>query len=310
MAIRIEKPSYWRRRELKEQEALLDAAIERTEADLIKRYYNIQESLVKEIENVFLKIQSETPGDGSALVSHLYQADRYTDLYNKISEELAELTRYTGRKLQQNLEGIYIERFEQVEEMAHTAKASGLLAGFQNYTREELRRRAAQAVAVSWVGDGKNFSERLWASTGALQERLNSTLIEFLTTGNSKNVRRLTDTLAAERMEARTAEFMQKHPELQGRDLAAALREEFTKAYHEAERVTRTELCHAQTMATMDSYKAVGVKYYRVIATEDERTCDVCKDSTEPVPIDLARTGDNIPPFHPNCRCCIVAELD
>jgi SPP1 gp7 family putative phage head morphogenesis protein len=49
-----------------------------------------------------------------------------------------------------------------------------------------------------------------------------------------------------------------------------------------------------------------GYRYYRVIAENDERLCSVCRENDGNIYlIAQAKTGENIPPFHPNCRCTV-----
>lgn len=79
-----------------------------------------------------------------------------------------------------------------------------------------------------------------------------------------------------------------------------ALANDFKVAYHEADRLIRTEASHIYNQAAKDSYKAAGVEKVEIITEPD--CCEDCAAYG-----DKEYTIDTIPllPIHPNCRCCI-----
>ncbi len=77
-----------------------------------------------------------------------------------------------------------------------------------------------------------------------------------------------------------------------------------------AERVVRTSVNHISNQAKLSLYKQNSeiVEGYRIIATLDTRTSTICKglDQTVVMPDDEYKP---YPPFHPNCRTVVIAEI-
>ena len=73
--------------------------------------------------------------------------------------------------------------------------------------------------------------------------------------------------------------------------------------------LTLAEEGRLRKSADIDSIRRSGYAYYRIIAENDSRLCDVCSamDGTVHLVSD-ARAGDNLPPFHANCRCTVQAH--
>ena len=65
-----------------------------------------------------------------------------------------------------------------------------------------------------------------------------------------------------------------------------------------AKRLSRTEICHIQTKANIDSFEAVGCTKYEFCAYLDRRTTEMCKSLDGSVfDIKEAMAGVNIPPL-------------
>lgn len=78
-----------------------------------------------------------------------------------------------------------------------------------------------------------------------------------------------------------------------------------------AKRLARTEICHIQTKANIDSYKVVGCTKYEYCAYLDSRTSDICRSLDGKVfDIKDYSPGVNAPPMHSNCRSCILPVID
>lgn len=76
------------------------------------------------------------------------------------------------------------------------------------------------------------------------------------------------------------------------------------------EMISRTEILRASNTAAHAIYEQNKdvLEGYRIIVTHDERTCPICapKDNE----FHTFKEGEEeMPPFHPNCRCSIVPEL-
>jgi SPP1 gp7 family putative phage head morphogenesis protein len=76
-------------------------------------------------------------------------------------------------------------------------------------------------------------------------------------------------------------------------------------------RVVRTEFNHIANQASLESYKANGIKRYRFLASIDHRTSEICQDHNgREYDVDSAEVGVNFPPMHPNCRSTTVPIID
>ena len=127
---------------------------------------------------------------------------------------------------------------------------------------------------------GKNFSERIWGNTDILAKQLKEKLAVAIATGQSL--------------------------EKTSRDI----RERFGVSKYYADRLIRTESNYFHNMATLDSYKAMGIEEFQFVATLDMRTSEVCQHADGQIfKVKDAIVGVNVPPLHPNCRSTIVPYL-
>ena len=129
---------------------------------------------------------------------------------------------------------------------------------------------------------GRHFSDNVWRNKDNIVAFVNSEVKKGLVTG--QDVRK-------------TAKILQ---------LQEAV------AYHQAERLVRTENCVARTQGTLNGYKNSGtVNAVEILVANDERMCPNCGSRAGTViQLDKAVIGNNIPPFHCNCRCCILPVID
>lgn len=96
------------------------------------------------------------------------------------------------------------------------------------------------------------------------------------------------------------------------RKTAKKLQESMEVQKYQAKRLVVTETASIQLNGTLEGYKQSGVvEKVQVLVAMDKRTCGKCKDHEGAiVELSKAVVGDNIPPFHPNCRCSIVVYFD
>lgn len=140
---------------------------------------------------------------------------------------------------------------------------------------------AKQMINQIWCADGKMWSQRVWNNRDKLAEALNQNLIKCVVSGKNPT-------------------FLQN-----------LLQETFNVSYHRAHTIVTTELAHIQTQAATDRYKDAGCKYYEYYAEDDSNDCDDCSalDGERFLLTDMI-VGENAPPLHPNCRCCILPVVD
>lgn len=71
--------------------------------------------------------------------------------------------------------------------------------------------------------------------------------------------------------------------------------------------IAATEMNDAMSQAAMDSFDDQGIEYKQIILSPG--ACPICEENADadPLPVDeLYPSGDDAPPFHPNCRCAIT----
>lgn len=140
---------------------------------------------------------------------------------------------------------------------------------------DEVVKKAINSV---WCSDGKHFSERIWTNMSLLEERIKDGLVDCVARGASKD------------------------------ELVKQLMKDFNVGYRQADRIARTELSYIQNKSTLDKYEQAGLEKYEVLASQADD--EVCGDlDGKQFYLHEAQVGVNFPPFHPNCKCCILAVL-
>lgn len=96
------------------------------------------------------------------------------------------------------------------------------------------------------------------------------------------------------------------------RKTAKKLQEHMEVTKYEAKRLVVTETATVQINGRLDGYKESNVvKKVQVLVYFDKKTCSKCKGKDgDIVNLEDAIVGDNIPPFHPSCRCDLVVYFD
>ena len=133
-----------------------------------------------------------------------------------------------------------------------------------------------------WCSDGKVFSERLWARKQQLvADLVEKDLPQALIRGESsdKIIDRWAEKLDADRK-------------------AVA-------------RVVQTERAYVNSRAALESYKKLGVKKYKILATLDTRTSNICRSMDLKVfDIKDYKIGVTANPFHCHCRTTTSPYFD
>lgn len=76
-----------------------------------------------------------------------------------------------------------------------------------------------------------------------------------------------------------------------------------------AETIAATEMADAFGEAMLGKISDQGFEWKRLVVSDD--ACEICLENADadPLPIDEDYpSGDDRPPFHPNCRCAVVAS--
>lgn len=170
------------------------------------------------------------------------------------------------------LSGLYSDTYYQA--IYEIQKGSGIGAEFT-----ALNTQAIENVMLKpWADDGLSFGKRIRERYGPeLVSRLSKTLSRSLISGDPQ------------------------------RKLARSLEKDFDLAEGQAERLIQTESAFFIEAATLKSYEETGVDEYKIIATLDYKTSEICRSMDGKVfSRKDAVTGVNYPPFHCRCRTTTV----
>ena len=206
-----------------------------------------------------------------------YQSARsYMSRLEALKTDLKHVVMDLGGKerqgLERTLEKIYSDTYARTRCAADVYK--GFSTGFARLNHDQLN----SAVHQKWLGS--NFSDRIWKDKGSLLDSLNTTFLQGVARG--QNPRKIAEQMA-ERLGAN---------------------------YSACERLVRTEAAHVANMSTMKGYKDSGITSYKILATLDSRTSEICRDYDGKVfELKDMEVGVNAPPFHPNCRTTTIAHF-
>lgn len=81
--------------------------------------------------------------------------------------------------------------------------------------------------------------------------------------------------------------------------------------YNATVRLMRTEYNLLMNDAISDGYKACGINQYKISATLDNKTSEICQAMDgEVFDVSKKEVGINYPPFHPNCRTTTIPYFE
>lgn len=137
---------------------------------------------------------------------------------------------------------------------------------------------AKQIAACDWLGDGLNYSKRIWTNQARLRVMVRDNLARCMA-GNS------------------TSE-----------DFIKELRKAFNVSYNQAATLVRTELAHCRMATQLEKAKSSGYSYYTYHTMKDGKVCSPECEALEGKRFNItdAKAGVNFPCMHPNCRCYVV----
>lgn len=153
-------------------------------------------------------------------------------------------------------------------------KGTGLAYSFAKLTEDDI----TEVLNHRWIGG--NWRDSVWQNTDMLAERVPQVLQDNLMTGRSW--RRSMDAIS---------------------DLS------IKSGNHTSARLLRTETAYMHNKITAKSLEESGTEYYKLIATLDGRTSDICQSMDgERFRLKDKEVGVNYPPFHPHCRTTVVED--
>lgn len=132
-----------------------------------------------------------------------------------------------------------------------------------------------------WSTDMRTFRDRCWTNKTELVSLVHTKLTQAMIRGDSPD--RVTKAIA----------------------------EKFNVSKNKAGRLAMTESAYFSAQAQKDCFNNLDVKKYEVVATLDEKTCDICAPLDGMVfPMADYEPGVTANPFHPWCRCCTAPHFE
>lgn len=133
----------------------------------------------------------------------------------------------------------------------------------------------AKVLSRPWTADNLTFRDRCWTNKQALVNSVNTQLTQMIIRGEAPD------------------------------KAIAAISHQFKVSRGKAGRLVMTEAAAFSSAAQKDSFTELGVERFKVVATFDKDTCDICGAMDGQVfKMSEYQVGLTAPPFHPWCRCC------
>ena len=133
----------------------------------------------------------------------------------------------------------------------------------------------AKVLSRPWTADNLTFRDRCWTNKQALVNSANTQLTQMIIRGEAPD------------------------------KAIAAISHQFKVGRDKAGRLIMTEAAAFSSAAQKDSFTELGVERFKVVATFDKDTCEICGALDGQVfKMSEYQVGLTAPPFHPWCRCC------
>lgn len=203
----------------------------------------------------------------------LYNVTMRLNRLELLSEILKVHAIGTGSKIENELKEHLIQG--SIDEYKRQAGILGL-----NISEKKIIRRAEFIVSQDY--HNAHFSDRVWRDTRALSRRLERNIESVVLQGKNPK------------------EFARKLTDLVSKDIK--------NIQSATERLTFTESGRVRIQTQMDAYREGGYEYLEIMT--EPTACRQCSPHDgKIVKMAEAVEGDNIPLWHPRCRCTTVAHF-
>lgn len=208
--------------------------------------------------------------------STVHRITRLQAIQYQLQQQVEKLEAQKIKGITETLKNIYKEGYYRTA--YEIQKGTGIGQAFSKIDENKIDKVLARA----WAPDGKNFSERVWGTDRTqliyqLQTRFTQGIIRG--EGSQKIIKDMSKALYSSR-----------------------------KA---TERLVLTESAFVASASRKDTYENLGVKQYKVLATLDIKTSEMCREMDGKI-FDLKdyKIGLTANPFHPRCRSTTVPNID
>lgn len=267
-----EKTERWYARLAKNNDISLAEARKLLERNELKEFHwTVEEYIQRGRENAVDQRWMKELENASAKV-HI---TRLQELETHLRNEIEQLTAKRIKGTTDTLGSIYKDSY--YKSIYELQKGTGVGSSFAILDDRQIDK----VLAKPWAPDGSNFSARIWKDRDKLVNELQTILTQDLIRGEP-----------AEKVIADFAERM-------------------NVSKHAAARLIRTEAAYFSGQSRLDAYREMGVERYKIVATLDKRTSDICRNMDgKVIPINEAKAGVNYPPLHVFCRSTTIPYYD
>lgn len=138
-----------------------------------------------------------------------------------------------------------------------------------------------KVLSRPWTADDKTFRDRCWTNKRDLVNSVNTQLTQMIIRGEAPD------------------------------RAIAAVAKQFQVSKGKAGRLIMTESAYFASAAQKDCYGELGVERYKIVASFDQDTCELCGALDGQVfKMSEYQPGLTAPPFHPWCRCCTAPYFE
>lgn len=201
--------------------------------------------------------------------------DRNQELYIKTSRYVEELAKSQNLSMRSLLSEVYEDS---VYKTAYEAqKLKGKFSTFKEVAKQDIE----TAVSKPWASDGKDFSGRIWDNKTQLMNTLQTEMTRSFMIGEGVA------------------------------PLINRIQKRFNVSFSNARRLVETETAYVQEKAMLDTYDALDVEQYQILAVLDLKTSDICRHLDKKVfDREDAKPGITMPPFHCYCRSTTIPCIE
>ena len=204
-----------------------------------------------------------------------FHISRLEALNISIEESLQELYLKEEKIVYNTLDDVYKEGYYRT--MFELQR--GFSIGFD--VAKVNNRYVEKVLAKPWAPDQYNFSERIWKSKDQIINEAHKAISQNLLTG--ADPRKAIDIIS----------------------------KKLDTSKYNAGRLVMTEEAYFSSLAQGDCYKELGCERYRILATLDDRTSEICQSLDGKVyDMKVYQAGTTAPPFHVFCRSTTVPYFD
>lgn len=187
-------------------------------------------------------------------------------------------------QIQQQAEVLYSNQLDYIDEAArqmyegsyyHTAFEiqRGLGVGWSMHAIN--KEAIAKVLSRPWTNDNQTFRDRCWTNKQSLVNSVNTQLTQMIIRGEAPD------------------------------RAIKAISKQFDVSRQKAGRLVMTESAYFASAAQKDCFTNLDVERYRIVASLDHETCELCGALDSQVfKMSEYQVGLTAPPFHPWCRCC------